>query len=124
MTTPTYRGQCQPHASSSWLGGLGSWFGGVSTPAYAGKGQPSPATSGYLAGAAPAYKPAPVKPSSGPTPAAPAATAAASTAPANTALAGAAPAMPSDPAMEPTEDPCAMGIPSFALVIPRGALEP
>ena len=120
MATPIYKGQGQPIASSSWFGGLGSWFGGVSTPTYAGKGQPSAATSGYLAGSASAYKPAPVTPSPAPTPA----TVAASTAPANTAPAGAAQAAPTDPAMTPADDPCAMGIPSFALVIPRGALDP
>src|SRR5690242_20277469 len=114
---PSYKGQCQPVSSSGWLGGLGSWFGGVSTPAYAGQGQPSPGTSGYLAGSAPAYKPAPIKPSPAPTPAAPAA---ASTTPANTAPAGAAPVMATDAALSSPDDPCALGIPPFALVIPRG----
>ena len=104
MTTPIYKGQA-PAARDGWLGGLGSWFGGASTPAYAGGGQPSPGTSGYLAGSAPAYKPAPVKPSPAPTPAAPTATAASS-------------------AMPASEDPCAVGISPFALVIPRDGFEP
>ena len=113
MTTPIYKGQ-PPAAHSGWLGGLGSWLGGGSTPTYAGTGQPSPGTSGHLAGSAPAYKSAPVKPSPAPMSAAPAATAA-STAPACTAPPGAA---PTDAATTP-DDPCAMDLPSFALVIPR-----
>ena len=124
MTTPTYKGQGQPLASSGWLGGLGSWFGGVSTPAYAGKGQPSSGTSGYLAGSAPAYKPAPVKPSPAPASAAPAATAA-STAPTGAATSP----TPTDPASPTTamtcpEDADPLDLPPFAIVIPRGVIEP
>ena len=104
MATPTYQGQAQP-VRDGWLGGLGSWLGGVSTPAYAGKGQPSPASSGYLAGSTPAYKPAPVKPSPAPT------------------VAPSTSAAPSD-AMAAPDDTCAMGIPPFAIVIPRDGFEP
>ena len=107
MATPSYKGQCQPVASSGWLGGLGAWFGGVSTPAYAGQGQPSPGTSGYLAGSATAYKPAPVKSSPASTPAAPAATAASSA-----------------PASAAPDDPSAMGYGPIAIVIPRDVIEP
>ena len=105
MATPSYKGQCQPVVSSGWLGGLGAWFGGVSTPAYAGQGQPSPGTSGYLAGTAPAYKPAPSKPSPASMPAAPA-------------------GGPSGAAVVPPEDPSAMGYGPIAIVIPRDAIKP
>jgi hypothetical protein len=54
MATPTYNGNAQP-PNSGWLGGLGSWFG-VSTPAYAGNGQPAAASSGYFSGTTPVYK--------------------------------------------------------------------
>ena len=58
MATPIYKGSAQPNANGGWLTGLGSWFAG-SAPAYAGRGQYAPASSGYFGGATPAYKPAP-----------------------------------------------------------------
>lgn len=58
MSTPIYKGKAQPAADSGWLAGLGSWFGGPA-PAYAGRGQATQASSGYLGGSTPAYKPAP-----------------------------------------------------------------
>jgi hypothetical protein len=47
MATPIYKGAGQPTANSGWLSGLASWFGGGSS-------------TGYLGGATPVYKPAPV----------------------------------------------------------------
>ena len=58
MASPVYKGSNQPTASSGWLAGLASWFGG-SAPVYAGVGQSTQGSSGFLGGATPAYKPAP-----------------------------------------------------------------
>ena len=58
MATPIYKGAGQPVTAGGWLSGLGSWFGGP-VPAYAGKGQCTQASSGYLGGTTPVYKPAP-----------------------------------------------------------------
>ncbi len=59
MATPNYQGRGQPGGDSgSWFGALGSWFG-TETPAYAGQGQPSPGSAGYLARSAPGYQQAP-----------------------------------------------------------------
>jgi hypothetical protein len=61
MPTPAYLGAAQPTADNnggSLLGRLGSFFGGVGTPAYSGVGQPTTG-GGYLAASAPAYTPAP-----------------------------------------------------------------
>ena len=62
MPTPTYQGPGQPAADNgSWFGALGSLLGGT-TPAYAGEGQPTGGSSGFLSGTTPAYAPAPTQP--------------------------------------------------------------
>jgi hypothetical protein len=59
MATPSYKGSNQPQADSSFWSGFGSWFGGGTTPAYAGEGQPSSASSRFLGSGTPAYKSVP-----------------------------------------------------------------
>jgi hypothetical protein len=65
MTTPIYKGVAQPDANRGWLSNLGSWFAG-SVPAYAGRGQAAPGSSGYFGGATPAYKTASTSAADGP----------------------------------------------------------
>ena len=57
MANPIYKGTAQP-VTAGLFGGLGSWFG-VATPAYAGAGQSSSATSSFFGSSTPAYKTAP-----------------------------------------------------------------
>jgi hypothetical protein len=59
MATPSYKGLNQPAAASSFWSGLGSWLGGGSTPGYAGEGQPSSSSTGFLGASTPAYKAGP-----------------------------------------------------------------
>lgn len=63
MATPTYLGAAQPNAGNGdgLIARIGSYFGNGGTPAYAGKGQPSPAAGALLRRATPAYAAAPVK---------------------------------------------------------------
>ena len=60
--TPSYHQVAsQLAANGGWLGRFGNFFGGGSTPAYLGEGQPSPGTSGgILSVGTPAYRLAPV----------------------------------------------------------------
>jgi hypothetical protein len=59
MATPPYQGPGQPPLDNggSWLGRIGSIFGGQ-TPTYSGDGQPS-SSVGVLGRVTPAYMPAP-----------------------------------------------------------------
>jgi hypothetical protein len=56
MATPSYNGKGQPGGS---CGGWLSTLLGTPMPAYAGDGQRSSSTSGFLGGSMPAYRPAP-----------------------------------------------------------------
>ena len=60
--TPSYHQVAsQLAANGGWLGRFGNFFGGGSTPAYLGEGQPSAGSAGgFLGGGTPAYRPAPV----------------------------------------------------------------
>lgn len=60
--TPSYHQVASQLATNGgWLGRFGNFFGGGSTPAYLGEGQPSPGSAGgFLGGGTPAYRPAPV----------------------------------------------------------------
>lgn len=60
--TPSYHQVAsQLAANGGWLGRFGNFFGGGSTPAYLGEGQPSPgAAGGLLSVGTPAYRPAPI----------------------------------------------------------------
>ena len=61
-TTPSYHQVAsQLAANGGWLGRFGNFFGGGSTPAYLGDGQPSPGfAGGVLSVGTPAYGLAPV----------------------------------------------------------------
>src|SRR5688572_20987057 len=61
-TTPSYHQVAsQLAANGGWLGRFGNFFGGGSTPAYLGDGQPSPGSAGgVLSVGTPAYRLAPV----------------------------------------------------------------
>ena len=60
MATPPYQGQGQQPADNGGLfGRLGSFFGSGGTPSYAGVGQPTTGSAGFLGGSAVAYAPAP-----------------------------------------------------------------
>jgi len=62
-TTPSYDQMIasQLAANGGWLGRFGNFFGGGSTPAYVGDGQPSAGSAGGLLNVStPAYRPAPV----------------------------------------------------------------
>ena len=60
--TPSYHQVASQLASNGgWLGRFGNFFGGGSTPAYLGEGQPSAGSAGgFLGGGTPAYRLAPV----------------------------------------------------------------
>ena len=60
--TPSYHQVAsQLAANGGWLGRFGNFFGGGSTPAYLGEGQPSAGNAGgFLGGGTPAYRLAPV----------------------------------------------------------------
>ncbi len=64
MATPAYQGAAQQTADNGGglFGRLGSLFGGGGTPSYAGIGQPTTGSTGYLGGSAVAYAPAPAAP--------------------------------------------------------------
>ena|SRR5688572_3969240 len=61
-TTPSYHQVAsQLAANGGWLGRFGNFFGGGSTPAYLGEGQPSAGSAGgILSVGTPAYRLAPV----------------------------------------------------------------
>lgn len=107
MATPAYQGANQPPADNggSLFGRLGSFFGGGSTPTYAGLGQPS-SSVGALGGA-PVYTPAPTP---------------VKDAQATQAVKTVAPrACPLDPVCCPI-DPAALAAGQIAIVIPRERL--